>query len=234
MNLKEIDTLIQNNIITLYHSPQNVPVCWDAIDSLLHIVYCNLVYLSLCENIHNSGKDQKQAEPTVIQRWAKYSRSGHCNNTKSKNLLCEHKFTNSNSLDEICTINSLKGGSNETLIYSLENRGYIRFVFVDSPPSDKEQRAHRQVIFARVLPHLTGCFSQWLMNRQRLMKGKQLSKREMEVLYWIKEGKSTWKTAHILGLTENTIKFHLKNIFKKLGSTNRIQAVNTAISLGLM
>jgi DNA-binding CsgD family transcriptional regulator len=61
-----------------------------------------------------------------------------------------------------------------------------------------------------------------------------LTKREKEVLYWIKEGKSAWDTGKLLAISEPTITFHLKNIYKKLEVVNRPHAVAKAISYGLI
>ena len=58
--------------------------------------------------------------------------------------------------------------------------------------------------------------------------------REKEVLNWIKRGKSTWDVSLILGISDNTVKYHIKNIFKKLDAVNRIQAVATAVQEGLI
>ena len=61
-----------------------------------------------------------------------------------------------------------------------------------------------------------------------------LTKREKEVLSWVKEGKSTWDTGKLLAISEPTITFHLKNIYKKLEVANRPHAVAKAISYGLI
>lgn len=52
-----------------------------------------------------------------------------------------------------------------------------------------------------------------------------LTQREREVLALLAEGKRNSEIAKTLGITENTVETHLKNIFKKLGISNRIQAV---------
>lgn len=61
-----------------------------------------------------------------------------------------------------------------------------------------------------------------------------LTRRELEVLKWIKEGKSSWEAGAILSISERTVKFHLGNIFKKLNVVNRSHAVAKAISLELL
>lgn len=51
-----------------------------------------------------------------------------------------------------------------------------------------------------------------------------LTDREESVLALVAEGKSNAQIGAALGLSENTIKFHLKNLYSKLGVTNRTEA----------
>lgn len=62
----------------------------------------------------------------------------------------------------------------------------------------------------------------------------KLTGRELEVLRWTMDGKSAWAVGEILSVSENTVNFHLRNIFKKLGSSSKHQAVLKAISFGLL
>ncbi|MBH0195761.1 MAG: helix-turn-helix transcriptional regulator [Nitrospira sp.] len=59
---------------------------------------------------------------------------------------------------------------------------------------------------------------------------KQLTLRELTILNWVKNGKTNWEIATIMGITERTIRFHVESIFTKLGVTSRSQAVATAWS----
>jgi DNA-binding CsgD family transcriptional regulator len=61
-----------------------------------------------------------------------------------------------------------------------------------------------------------------------------LSPREMTVLLWMKEGKTNWEIARILGLSERTVRFHVGGIFEKLDVTSRTQAVARALGSGLI
>lgn len=61
-----------------------------------------------------------------------------------------------------------------------------------------------------------------------------LSKREIEVLNWLKKGKSSWDIATILNISERTVNFHVRNIMQKLNAVSRAQAVAVAIENNLI
>ncbi len=61
-----------------------------------------------------------------------------------------------------------------------------------------------------------------------------LTGREKQCLLWAAEGKTTWETSRILGVSERTVIFHLQNAADKLKVVRRQQAVARAISLGLI
>ncbi|HQN65172.1 MAG TPA: LuxR C-terminal-related transcriptional regulator [Methylophilus sp.] len=52
-----------------------------------------------------------------------------------------------------------------------------------------------------------------------------LSERELEILHWVKSGKTNLEIGMILTISPNTVKNHLKRIFQKLDVTCRAQAV---------
>lgn len=62
----------------------------------------------------------------------------------------------------------------------------------------------------------------------------RLTARETEILQWTRAGKSAWQTGAILGISEATVNFHLRNVCGKLGVASKHQAVLKALSLGLM
>lgn len=61
-----------------------------------------------------------------------------------------------------------------------------------------------------------------------------LTEREREALLWLSEGKSDWDISNIMDISERTVKFHLRNIFTKLGVYNRQHAVSKALASGLI
>lgn len=52
-----------------------------------------------------------------------------------------------------------------------------------------------------------------------------LTERELEVIEWIKAGKTNHEIAAILSITQNTVKSHLKRVYQKLNVSKRAQAV---------
>ena len=62
----------------------------------------------------------------------------------------------------------------------------------------------------------------------------KLTSREMQVLRGAAKGHTTKRMAKDLGLAPPSIETHLRNIFKKLGATNRGEAVSSALKLGLI
>ncbi|OPY94356.1 transcriptional regulator [Bradyrhizobium sacchari] len=61
-----------------------------------------------------------------------------------------------------------------------------------------------------------------------------LSKREISCMRWVAEGKSSWEIGMILGISQNTVSYYVKNAMRKLGATSRIQAVAMAIRLNVL
>lgn len=61
-----------------------------------------------------------------------------------------------------------------------------------------------------------------------------LTRREREILEHVALGRTNGEIAHALWVTVQTVKFHLANIFRKLGVTNRTQASRWAHTHGLV
>jgi DNA-binding NarL/FixJ family response regulator len=62
----------------------------------------------------------------------------------------------------------------------------------------------------------------------------QLTKREIQMLRWMVEGFSNKAIAQQLFISENTVKYHIRNILQKLGVQNRTEAVAYAMREGLI
>jgi DNA-binding CsgD family transcriptional regulator len=57
-----------------------------------------------------------------------------------------------------------------------------------------------------------------------------LTNREQECATWIVNGKTSWEIAQILGISENTVNFHVKNIMRKLNCNTRALIVARLLS----
>ena len=62
----------------------------------------------------------------------------------------------------------------------------------------------------------------------------ELTKREIEIVKHLEFGKPITAIGASLHISHNTMKTHLKNVYRKLGADGRDQAVEKAKSLGLI
>lgn len=60
----------------------------------------------------------------------------------------------------------------------------------------------------------------------------EFGEKEKEVLRWIADGKTSEEIGRIMNITADTVNFHLRNIQKKTGTCNRVQAVSYAVAQG--
>ncbi|MDR5694607.1 MAG: response regulator transcription factor [Armatimonadota bacterium] len=70
--------------------------------------------------------------------------------------------------------------------------------------------------------------------RPREVLEEELTEREKEVLQLVAGGATNKEIATSLGISENTVKFHMKNILDKLHLRNRAEAVAYAARKGLL
>lgn len=62
----------------------------------------------------------------------------------------------------------------------------------------------------------------------------KLTRREQEILSLCAEGKTNLEISSQLAITERTVRFHLANAYKKLGTNRRAQAATRSIAMGLI
>lgn len=60
-----------------------------------------------------------------------------------------------------------------------------------------------------------------------------LTRREVEVLNLVSRGWTNRTVARTLWVTDETVKFHLSNIYRKLGVSNRVEASRWAAERGI-
>jgi DNA-binding CsgD family transcriptional regulator len=62
----------------------------------------------------------------------------------------------------------------------------------------------------------------------------QLTRRELEILQLVSEGRSNRQVGQLLWVTDQTVKFHLANIYRKLGVGSRYDAARWAQEHGVL
>lgn len=100
-----------------------------------------------------------------------------------------------------------------------------------------EDSFRTRFLLAILVPYIHTTFSRVLAEENGAEQGPSgatVTPRELEILYWIKEGKRTGDIAAHLELSPFTVRNHVKNIFRKLGVKSRSHAVARAMSLGLL
>lgn len=116
-----------------------------------------------------------------------------------------------------------------------DNPGGIAFLSLvrRSPPlSPQEMEARRDKM--RWLAHIGHTLLSRHILHQQADRDRPLSEREIEVLKWTADGKSSQDIAEILALSKNTIDFHIKNSIRKLNVPNKTAAVVQAVLLGMI
>lgn len=73
-----------------------------------------------------------------------------------------------------------------------------------------------------------------MRRRQHTQLSNPLSNRELEVLRWTAQGKTSVEIGRILSLSDHTVNTHMTNAIKKLDCVNRPQLVAKAMRLGLI
>lgn len=62
----------------------------------------------------------------------------------------------------------------------------------------------------------------------------KLTRREREILALVSEGRSNRQVAELLWVTDQTVKFHLANVYRKLGVRSRFDAARWAFEHGIL
>lgn len=105
--------------------------------------------------------------------------------------------------------------------------GAKAYLLKDSPPQEllkciREVQAGRKWIPPAVGARIAG-----------RMQVPRLTKREMEIVRMMATGKTNKEIGSSLGISDSTVKVHLRHIFKKLGATGRVEALRISLERGI-
>lgn len=120
------------------------------------------------------------------------------------------------------------------LAVSVHMPGYRRFLLgVDrheSLPSDAI-KLNRMIADLQLLAvHAQDAAARLLVTA----KAPRLQPRQLEILRLTMEGKSAWVVGNLLGISENTVNYHMKQLFRQLDVSNKNHAVLKAMEMGLL
>jgi len=114
-----------------------------------------------------------------------------------------------------------------------EQGGFFAFLRMPRRPTAREN-----YLLELLMPHLHMAMLRMLASEKGDKSAKPagrmpLSKREIQVLYWVKGGKTNQEIGQILGISPPTAKNHVQQILRKLKVSNRAEAVGKGVALRL-
>jgi DNA-binding NarL/FixJ family response regulator len=122
----------------------------------------------------------------------------------------------------------LSGIDDPALVRAALERGASAFVLKHVDPRDLGS-ALRQSVNGAIFRPLD-----LLKTEGSALEGPSLTKRELSILVELPAGGSNQQIAKRLFLAEQTVKFHLTNIYRKLGVSTRTEALHHAYEQGLV
>ncbi len=112
-------------------------------------------------------------------------------------------------------------------------RATLTLIRLNRPISAQEFASDRTACGLLVYALLHTC-QMILSRRHRQQEGWDLSRRQVEILNWIADGKSNDDIALILGISTHTVNYHIQQILDKTGTQNRHNAAMSALAAGVI
>ena len=128
--------------------------------------------------------------------------------------------------EETNLIDAIKAGADGYLLKHLNSQAFLKAM----EGLQHGEAAINRVAMTRVMKSLAE------LSRQKSNQTTEevLSEREISILRLMAKGLSNQEISRQVSLSENTVKYHLKNIFQKLQAHNRTEAVTFAMRNGLL
>lgn len=121
----------------------------------------------------------------------------------------------------------------------------VESLFILAAPAGQRWREQHHLFFELLLPHIHSTYLRVQVIEREMAAAPQpvqpvrepsalVTQRECEILRWVREGMNNQQIGEQLGISALTVKNHLQKILRKLGASNRAQAVAMAISMNLI
>ncbi len=131
------------------------------------------------------------------------------------------------SVEESDLLEALRLGASGYLLKDMDPDGFVELL-------------HKAISGDTVVaPDLTGLLARAAVSREETERSEtavnvySLTPREMDILTHIAMGQSNKDIANELGITDGTVKLHVRAVMKKLNVQSRVQAAVMAVSEGL-
>jgi len=113
-------------------------------------------------------------------------------------------------------------------VFAAIESGACGYVMKDSPPKEILSAIHAVAEGGEFFPEeVRAKYAQRSGTRG-------LSEREAQILLYVAKGFKNREIGELLGVSENSIKMHLKHVFAKLDVADRAEAVSTGIARGII
>jgi len=134
-----------------------------------------------------------------------------------------------------CSIIMLTISKHEEDLFGAINAGADGYLLKNAEPEELRRAILNVCEGKSVLsPEVTRQVMKMVANMQGYIPDRGLSKREVEVLVHLSQGKTTASISDELFISENTVKTHIRHILEKLEAANRAEAVSKATQMGLI
>lgn len=128
-------------------------------------------------------------------------------------------------------------GLAEGVTFPVHNRnGDFALLSLSLSRSDEQARQHARAMltWGALLATMTHETMGRIVKDQSAARAPTLTKREIEVLRWIAEGKSNWEISRLVAISEHGVSHHVRNILLKFDVCSRHQAVAQAHVFSLL
>lgn len=157
----------------------------------------------------------------------------HCSRTQLPVVWSRELFLPEPRLWEDMQLFGLRIGWAQSGLNAVGVGGMLTLARSNGPMSAEELGAKEMAMSWLVhISHLT--LSRLLTFKLLRRTRSGLTTREVEVLRWAADGKTSAEISNVLSISENTVNFHIKNAVLKLETANKTAAVVRAAMLGLL
>lgn len=148
-------------------------------------------------------------------------------------IWCDEVFSETQEFWEDARSHGLRYGWAQPCMGSQGILGMLTLSRSHEPLSKVElnERGH-QIAWLTQVAH--ECMSRLISSHTYTENTTNLSLREVDVLRWTAEGKTSGEIAKIMNITVRTVNFHVSNSLKKLNCVNKTAAVVKAALTGLL